>query len=58
MNNQNQTNLDANKVINKLLNKLAMAEYAQTVLEAQVEELTAENKKLKEQAKNKEAKEA
>lgn len=58
MNNQNQTNLDANKVINKLLNKLAMAEYSQTVLETQVEELTEKNKKLKEQGKNKEAKEA
>ncbi|WP_171030364.1 hypothetical protein [Lactobacillus helveticus] len=58
MNNQNQTNLDANKVINKLLNKLAMAEYSQTVLETQVEELTDKNKKLKEQGKNKEAKEA
>ena len=58
MNNQNQTNLDANKVINKLLNKLAMAEYSQTVLETQVEELTDKNKKLKEQSKNKEAKEA
>ncbi|WP_181413779.1 hypothetical protein [Lactobacillus helveticus] len=57
MNNQNQTNLDANKVINKLLNKLAMAEYSQTVLETQVEELTEKNKKLKEQGKNKEAKE-
>ncbi len=58
MSNQNQTNLDANKVINKLLNKLAMAEYSQTVLETQVEELTDKNKKLKEQGKNKEAKEA
>lgn len=58
MNNQNQTNLDANKVISKLLNKLAMAEYAQTVLEAQVEDLKAENKKLKEQSNSKEAKEA
>lgn len=47
MNNQNQTNLDASKVINKLLNKLAMAEYAQTVLEAQVEDLKAENDNLK-----------
>ena len=56
MSNQNQTNLDAGKVINKLLNKLAMAEYAQTVLEAQVEDLKAENKKLKEQSKDKEAK--
>ncbi|NRN88434.1 hypothetical protein [Lactobacillus helveticus] len=54
----NQTSLDANKVINKLLNKLAMAEYSQTVLETQVEELTEKNKKLKEQGKNKEAKEA
>lgn len=58
MNNQNQTNLDVSKVINKLLNKLAMAEYAQTVLEAQVEDLKAENKKLKEQSDSKEAKEA
>ena len=53
---QNQTSLDASKVINKLLNKLTMAEYAQTVLEAQVEDLKAENKKLKEQSKDKEAK--
>ena len=53
---KNQTSLDASKVINKLLNKLAMAEYAQTVLEAQVEDLKAENKKLKEQSKDKEAK--
>lgn len=58
MNNQNQTNLDVSKVINKLLNKLAMAEYAQTVLEAQVEDLKAENKKLKEQSNSKEAEEA
>ena len=58
MNNQNQTNLDAGKVINKLLNKLATAEYAQAVLEAQVEDLKAENKKLKEQSNSKEAKEA
>ena len=58
MNSQNQTKLDAGKVINKLLNKLAMAEYAQTVLEAQVEDLKAENKKLKEQSNSKEAKEA
>lgn len=58
MNNQNQTNLDASKVINKLLNKLAMAEYAQTVLEAQVEDLKVKNKKLKEQSNSKEAKEA
>lgn len=58
MDTQNQTSLDAGKVINKLLNKLAMAEYAQTVLEAQVEDLKAENKKLKEQSNSKEAKEA
>ena len=58
MNNQNQTKLDAGKVINKLLNKLAMAEYGQTVLEAQVEDLKAENKKLKEQSNSQEAKEA
>jgi hypothetical protein len=58
MGTQNQTSLDAGKVINKLLNKLAMAEYAQTVLEAQVEDLKAENKKLKEQSNSKEAKEA
>lgn len=54
----NQNNLDANKVINKLLNKLAIAEYAQTVLETKVEELAEQNKKLKEQANDKEAKEA
>lgn len=54
MNNQNQTKLDASKVINKLLNKLAMAEYAQAVLEAQVEDLKAKE----EQSKDKEAKEA
>lgn len=47
MNNQNQTNLDANKVINNLLNKLATAEYAQAVLEAQVADLKKENDDLK-----------
>lgn len=47
MNNQNQTNLDANKVINNLLNKLATAEYAQAVLEAQVSDLKKENDNLK-----------
>lgn len=57
MNNQNQTNLDAGKVINKLLNKLATAEYAQAVLEAQVEDLKVENKKLKEQSNSKGVKE-
>lgn len=44
MNNQNQ---DGNQIVNKLLNKLAVAEYNQTVLEVQVENLTAENKQLK-----------
>ena len=47
MNNQNQTNLDANKVINNLLNKLARAEYAQAVLEAQIADLKKENDDLK-----------
>lgn len=47
MNNQNQTNLDANEVINNLLNKLATAEYAQAVLEAQVADLKKENDDLK-----------
>lgn len=47
MNNKNQTNLDANKVINNLLNKLATAEYAQAVLEAQVADLKKENDNLK-----------
>lgn len=47
MNNQNQTNLDANKVINNLLNKLVTAEYAQAVLEAQVADLKKENDNLK-----------
>ena len=47
MNNQNQTNLDANKVINNLLNKLATAEYAQAVLEAQVADLKKKNDNLK-----------
>lgn len=47
MNNQNQTNLDAKKVINNLLNKLAIAEYAQAVLEAQIADLKKENDDLK-----------
>lgn len=47
MDNQNQTNLDANKVINNLLNKLARAEYAQAVLEAQIADLKKENDNLK-----------
>lgn len=47
MNNQNQTNLDAKKVINNLLSKLATAEYAQAVLEAQVADLKKENDNLK-----------
>ena len=47
MNNQNQTNLDAKKVISNLLNKLATAEYAQAVLEAQVADLKKENDNLK-----------
>lgn len=49
MNNQN---VDANKVISNLLNKLAAAEYAQAVLEAKVNELTAENEKLKKEKEN------
>lgn len=48
MNNQNQTKIDANKVISNLLNKLASAEYNQAVLETQVESLQKENKELKE----------
>ncbi|WP_416038315.1 hypothetical protein ACM28P_01185 [Lactobacillus crispatus] len=47
MDNQNQTNLDANKVISNLLNKLATAEYTQAVLEAQVSDLKKENDNLK-----------
>ena len=50
MNNQN--NVDANKVIGNLLNKLATAEYAQEVLETKVSELTAENEKLKKEKEN------
>ena len=44
MNNQN---VDANKVISNLLNKLAAAEYAQAVLEAQIADLKNENDDLK-----------
>lgn len=47
----NQTKVDANKVITNLLNKLAQSEYAQAVLEVQIENLTAENKQLKEAQK-------
>mgnify|MGYP004694365709 CR=1 FL=1 len=54
----NGTGLDANKIVNKLLNKLALSEYTQVLLEAQVEELTEQNKKLTEQLKDNEAKEA
>lgn len=51
MNNQNQTSVDAKEIVNKLLNKLAVAEYNQTVLEVQIENLTAKNKQLKEAQK-------
>lgn len=47
MNNQNQTEIDAGKVISNLLNKLASAEYNQAVLETQVSELQKENEQLK-----------
>lgn len=47
MNNQNQTKIDAGKVISNLLNKLASAEYNQAVLETQVSELQKENEQLK-----------
>lgn len=47
MNNQNQTKIDAGKVITNLLNKLASAEYNQAVLETQVSELQKENEQLK-----------
>lgn len=40
-------NVDANKVISNLLNKLATAEYAQAVLEAQIADLKKENDDLK-----------
>lgn len=49
MNNQNQ---DSYQIVNKLLNKLAVAEYNQTVLEVQIENLIAENKQLKEAKKD------
>lgn len=55
---KNQTKVDAQEVINKLVSKLAGMEYSQAILEAQVEDLKAENKKLREQSKGKEAKEA
>lgn len=47
MNNQNQTKIDAGKVISNLLNKLTSAEYNQAVLETQVSELQKENEQLK-----------
>lgn len=47
MNNQNQTKVDAQEVISKLLNKLAGMEYSQAILEAQVESLQKENEQLK-----------
>lgn len=43
----NQTKIDASKVISNLLNKLASAEYNQAVLETQVSELQKENEQLK-----------
>jgi hypothetical protein len=47
MNNQNQTKIDAGKVISNLLNKLTSAEYNQAILETQVSELQKENEQLK-----------
>lgn len=43
----NQTKIDANKVISNLLNKLTTAEYTQAVLETQVTDLQKENENLK-----------
>lgn len=41
-----QTKIDANKVISNLLNKLAAAEYTQAVLETQIADLKKENEAL------------
>lgn len=45
---KNQTKVDAQEVINKLVSKLAGMEYNQAILEAQVESLQKENDQLKE----------
>lgn len=45
--NNNTENDNTSKVVTKLLNKLAIAEYNQTALEVQCEDLKAENDKLK-----------
>lgn len=42
-----ENNIDVNQVAQKLLNKLAISEYQQTVLETQNEQLMQENSNLK-----------
>lgn len=47
-----ENNIDVNQVAQKLLNKLAIAEYQQTVLETQNEQLMQENSNLKKKIEN------
>lgn len=46
-------NIDMQQVAQKLLNKMALAEYQQTILEAQNEKLAKENELLKKQLEEK-----
>lgn len=47
------TNIDMNQVAQKLINKLAIQEYNNAILESQVDKLKQENQQLKQQLDNK-----
>lgn len=46
-------NVDMNQVAQKLINKLAIQEYNNAILESQVDKLKQENQQLKQQLNNK-----
>lgn len=46
-------NVDMNQVAQKLINKLAVQEYNNAILESQVDKLKQENQQLEQQLKNK-----
>lgn len=47
----NNNNVDMNQVAQKLINKLAIQEYNNAILESQVDELKRENQQLEQQLK-------